>query len=506
MEDGLVAAFDFDGDLAENGDRTADGIVTGNLINNTEDGDITFEAGKDGQAAKFDGKSGVRLPDGLIQSSAYSVGMWLNPSELKAFTPVFFGAKTETNWFSLLPYGNGGTTTRLWFGSDTWLDADTGLQIPVNQWTHIAFTYNAGTVNMYVNGILKSSGKGFTDIFDTENGVFALGVNYWDAPYKGLVDKFRVYDRALSAEAVGWLVNGEPDTNIKVSNISFSEAVKSVAVGNTFTPQVSVLPTNAGNKALTWSSSDSSVVAVDAASGIVTALTVGGQAVITATATDGSEVSASYTVNVTDGKVAHYAFDGDLDDSFQLNGKGEVTGAKVDSPTVGNITYGNGVLGQAAIFNGTSGIRLPDGLIDSNTYTVSMWLNPEQLTDATTTFFGAATKNSWISFVPQNGGGKTLLWSGEAWYDAISAMKIPVNTWTHVAFTVSNGTVKVYLNGVEQFSGEGFPNVFKNKNGVFALGVNYWDAPFKGMIDELKIYSRALKSDEVQEEYSSNVD
>ncbi|WP_340007686.1 hypothetical protein MHH52_07640 [Paenibacillus sp. FSL K6-0276] len=87
---------------------------------------------------------------------------------------------------------------------------------------------------------------------------------------------------------------------------------------------------------------------------------------------------------------------------------------KRDAPTVGNITYGNRVADQAAVFNGVSGTRLPNGLIDSNTYTVSMWLNLEQLTDATTTFFGAASINNWISFVPQNGGGKTLLWSGEA--------------------------------------------------------------------------------------------
>ncbi|KAA1177630.1 LamG domain-containing protein [Paenibacillus sp. B2(2019)] len=246
-------------------------------------------------------------------------------------------------------------------------------------------------------------------------------------------------------------------------------------------------------------------MSVDATTGTVTALTVGGEAVITATAADGSGVSADYKVNVTDGKVAYYAFDGNLDDSLQLVGTGQVTGIKIEAPTVGNITYGNGITNQAAVFDGVSGIRLPNGLIDSNTYTVSMWLNPEQLTDATTTFFGAASINSWISFVPQNGGGKTLLWSGEAWYDAVSAMKIPENKWTHVAFAVNNGTVKVYLDGVEQFSGEGFPNVFKNKNGVFALGVNYWDVPYKGMIDELKIYSRALKSDEILTEYNSNV-
>lgn len=504
LEDGLVAAYDFEGDLSENGDRTDKGTITGNRINNTG-GNITYETGEEDLAAKFDGNSGVRLPNGLIKGNTYTIGMWLNPQELTQFTTAFFGATSDTNWISLLPYGNGGATTRMWFGVQTFHDAEAGMQIPVNQWSHIAFTYDAGAVKLYVNGELKYTGKGFTDVFDSEDAVFSLGVNYWDIPYKGLIDSLRIYESALSAEAVDLLVHGQPDSNVKVSTITITEPEKALELGNSFTPQVKVLPTHAGNKKLTWSSSDASVVSVDAVSGTVTALTVGGEAVITATATDGSGVTADYKVKVTDGRVAYYAFDGNLDDSLQLVGTGQVTGIKIEAPTVGNITYGNGITNQAAVFDGVSGIRLPNGLIDSNTYTVSMWLNPEQLTDATTTFFGAASINNWISFVPQNGGGKTLLWSGEAWYDAISAMKIPENKWTYVAFTVNNGTVKVYLDGVEQFSGEGFPNVFKNKNGVFALGVNYWDVPYKGMIDELKIYSRALKSDEILTEYNSNV-
>ena len=130
-----------------------------------------------------------------------------------------------------------------------------------------------------------------------------------------------------------------------------------------------------------------------------------------------------------------------------------------------------------------------------------MWLNPEQQTNNSTTFFGASAVSSWISFLPFREG-TALLWSGEAWYDAISDTAVSANEWTYVTFTVNNGTVKVYIDGKESFSGENFPNVFRNKDGVFALGVNYWDAPYKGLIDELQIYSRALKSEEVLANYN----
>jgi beta-xylosidase len=502
LEDGLVAAYDFEGSLAESGDRLDAGKITGNRLNNAG-GTITYESGADGQAARFDGSSGVRLPDGLISGSSYTVGMWLNPEELAAYTTAFFGAKTETNWLSLLPYGNSGATTRLWFGSEAWMDVETGLQIRKGEWSHVAFTYDAGTVKIYINGQLKKTQTGVTDVFQDTDGVFGLGVNYWDDPYKGLIDKLRVYEKALSPEAVGWLVNGEPDQNVKVSSISFEEPFKEVAVRNTFTPVVSILPGNAGNQKLEWSSSSPAAASVDPATGMVTGVAAGGEAVITAAATDGSGVTASFKVTVTDGKVAYYAFDGSLNDHWALSGAGVVTGDKIGKTTVGSITYGEGIAGQAAVFNGASGIRLPDGLLDSSTYSVSMWLRPEQLTHFTTAFFGAASTDSWISLVPQNDAGETLLWSGTAWYNAATGMTIPVNTWTQVVFTAANGAVKVYINGEERFSGAGFPDVFTAKNGVFALGVNYWDTPYAGMIDELKIFCNTLTPEEVLADYTA---
>ncbi|MGN7760270.1 LamG-like jellyroll fold domain-containing protein [Paenibacillus sp. 22594] len=499
LEDGLTAAYDFEGNLTESGERFAAGQVTGKFINTT-DGTVTYEEGEDGQAVKLNGSSGIRLPDGLINGKAYTISLWLKPEQLTAYTPAFFGAKTGTNWVSLLPYGNAGATTRMWFGSETWLDADAGVQIPTGQWSHVAFTYDAGTAKLYINGVLKYTGKSFTDVFQGTDSVFALGVNYWDVPYKGMIDKFRVYEKAVTPEVVGWLVNGEPDTGVKVSSISFTDAVKSIALGNMYTPQTTILPANAGHRGLVWSSSAPEVAAVDAVTGVVTAKAMGG-AVITATAADGSGVSASYTVTVTDGKVAYYAFDGDLKDSLLLAGEGRATGMLITSATVGSVTYGDGVSGQAALFDGASGIRLPDGLINTDTYSVSMWLNPDQLTNFTTAFFGARTNSNWISLVPQSPSDQTMLWSNAA-YEADTGMKIPVHQWTYVVFTVNNGTVKVYINGEEKFSGIGFPSIFTNNNGVFSLGVNYWDTPYKGLIDELKIFSNVLTLEDVGAEYS----
>ncbi|MBB3113710.1 hypothetical protein FHS18_005823 [Paenibacillus phyllosphaerae] len=191
---------------------------------------------------------------------------------------------------------------------------------------------------------------------------------------------------------------------------------------------------------------------------------------------------------------AHYDFDGDLNELTGNFGSGSITGDRINNQG-GTIAYGEGITGQAAAFDGTSGILLPNGLIDSSAYSVSLWLNPAEFTSFTTTFFGASSTSQWVSVVPSGNQSDTLVWSGNStWYDASTGMRLEQNKWSHVAFTVDNGAIKVYVNGEEKFSGTNFPNVFAAANAVFGLGVNYWDTPFQGLMDDLRIYNNAVLS------------
>ena len=86
-----------------------------------------------------------------------------------------------------------------------------------------------------------------------------------------------------------------------VTSISLNTRSLSLEALDTYALTASVSPSNAANKDIVWSSSDEKVATVSE-SGLVTALTKG-TAVITASAVDGSGVSRSCTVTVTNSAV-----------------------------------------------------------------------------------------------------------------------------------------------------------------------------------------------------------
>ena len=82
---------------------------------------------------------------------------------------------------------------------------------------------------------------------------------------------------------------------VKVTGVSLNKTSTTIALNGTETLTATVTPDNASNKNITWASSDESVATVE--NGTVTALKVG-TATITATAQDGSGVSASCAVTI----------------------------------------------------------------------------------------------------------------------------------------------------------------------------------------------------------------
>lgn len=412
---GLHAQYSFENDLSASVGSFGDGLITGDRIDNTG-GTITFDQGVVGNGAIFDGKSGIKLPNGLIEGKEYSVSMWLKPTQITQYTPTFFGGSNKS-WISFVPQAGDNTTT-LWSG-ENWYNASIGSRIRTNQWQHIAFSVDNGFVKVFVDGKEAYSGSGFPDVFTTKDGVFSLGVNFWDTAYKGMIDELRIYNVAITAEVAAKLAEELPTEEQGPAELA-----------------------------------------------------------------------------------AEFSFEDKLNDTKGSFGTGTVIGDKIGNPDGGTITYKDGVKGKAAAFDGKSGILLPSGLISSDSYSVAMWVYADELKPYTPVFFGAQTNKNWISMLPMGHDGaknNAMLWSGEAWYDAITDVKTPLQKWTHYAFTVNGDAVTVYIDGSAKYTGKGFPDIFTDHNGTFSLGVNWWDTPFKGMIDELQIYRGVITPEKAAE-------
>lgn len=357
-------------------------------------------------------------------------------------------------------------------------------------------TLNAnGTISGAVNGTWALVGGNQAEINLAGSPPFkGVFLNQWDETSKSHVMTFT----ATSRDGISIMGSRLPQrSDMQVVNAVYNE----LTLGNTnaVTGDI-VLPASAArDSVITWSSSNPTVLSN---TGQVTSPSSDVTLTLTATITKGyAKAVKSFVVTVRKigSMIANYRFDGSLDDATGTFGAGSVIGGKIGL-VGGSLAYEPGMKGSAAVFNGATGVRLPDGLISTNTYTVAMWLKPAQLTAFTTTFFGARSGDSWISFLPKGHdfvGGASMLWSGTAWYDAGLGMNIPAGQWSHVAFTVKNGAVNVYVNGAKRFSGVNFPNVFTTTNGTFALGVNWWDTPYKGSMDDLRIYGSALTDSEI---------
>ncbi len=107
-------------------------------------------------------------------------------------------------------------------------------------------------------------------------------------------------------------------TNILVDSITLNKTTLTLDEASSETLTVTISPTNATNKEVTWSTSKSSVATVDT-TGKITAVAEG-TATITATAKDGSGKSASCTVTVESTIKAEY-----VNYPIDLNGDGDTT-------------------------------------------------------------------------------------------------------------------------------------------------------------------------------------
>lgn len=208
--------------------------------------------------------------------------------------------------------------------------------------------------------------------------------------------------------------------------------------------------------------------------------------------------------NTSASLVASYSFNEGTGSSVSDNsGKGNtgiITGATWNT---------SGKYGKALSFNGTSNyvsINDSNTLDLTNGMTLEAWINPTTLSGWRTVMLKEQPGNLIYALYANTDGNVP---SGELFIGTNSDVRapgqIPLNTWSHVAVTYDGSVFKFYLNGSEVAS-KNLTGIISTSAGQLKIGGNsVWGEYFKGLIDEVRIYNKALTPGEIATDMSVGI-
>jgi hypothetical protein len=203
---GLVAAYNFDeGSGTTLVDRTGQGR-TGAIA-----GATWTTQGRFGGALSFDGVNDwvtVNDAPSLDLTTGMTLEAWVYPTANGAgsWRNVVLKQRTGGEVYNL--YANADTNAPVVYvvrsaNQNDALDARGTTQLPLNTWTHLAATYDATTLRLYVNGVQVGS-RAVSGALLTSTGVLRIGGNsIWGEFFQGRIDEVRIYNRSLTAAEIG---------------------------------------------------------------------------------------------------------------------------------------------------------------------------------------------------------------------------------------------------------------------------------------------------------------
>jgi len=407
--------------------------------------------GKIEQGLKFDGADDyVNIGDSFdTLSSSFSFSLWFKASLTSSGNLIGkrqSGTASESGYDlrlypdgSLRSYFGDGTT-----GSDT---ADIGLGYNNGKWYHTVYVIDRanGKKKIFINGVLLSD-VSFNISGSQNNSLpFLIGaVGTGNIYFSGTLDDVRAYNRALSAQEITQLYN-----------------------------------TGAGSKVNTTSVTNT-------------------------------------TTTLKNGLVGYWSFDAKDMKTSVADRSGLGNNGALKFGTLGNISTTSmttmGKIEQGLKFDGVddyvSVSHNANQLLTSG-FTISAWIYPNTAGQTAGRILdkshnGSSAQTGYDFFI-QGNAVKLQVNNGSTPTSAANA--VPYKKWSHVLVTVdSNALATFYVNGFLS----GTPGSTGALSGITSTDPIYignrsgfTDRTFDGIIDDVRIYSRALSSQEVKQLYNT---
>jgi Concanavalin A-like lectin/glucanases superfamily/Putative Ig domain/Divergent InlB B-repeat domain len=470
--------------------------------------------GKVGGAFSFDGTVHVRVLDSVaLKLAQITVEVWVFPTLLSnAFqTIIAFGSSANENDTWALALSNG---IPQFFSHGNVLLAGPST-IPLDQWTHLAISFDGTFKRLYVNGAEVGSQGGLGALVYNATPIPVTIGSDWAANksnsrFNGLIDEVAIYNRALTSNEIADIYNADfVGKNITQPYFTTPSQLPKVALGANFTQQ---LTTILGTPPISFSLSAGTITPGMALSstGLVSgASSVAGSFGFTVEATDSVGISNEqlFVLRVVPPIVpptdlvawwrGESASGSVVSDIIGAHNGSFFTGKTVAAPSYAT----EGEVGGAFVFNGSVYVQVPGAIeLRPSEMTVEAWVFPTVLNAFSAVIaHGSSTNDNdtwWLGLsngIPRFFSHDSVLLEGP--------FAIPLNQWTHLAASFDGSTKRLYVNGVQVATQGGLGALVYDSAVPITIGADWGrNVPtdlFNGRVDEVSLYRRALSSAEV---------
>lgn len=225
-----------------------------------------------------------------------------------------------------------------------------------------------------------------------------------------------------------------------------------------------------------------------------------------------AEIASLYSDGIND-LVAWYPMNGNAGDSSGYNNHGTVYGGMTSS------TGRTGQANTAYYFDGINDyIQVPRSfsIEPSNQLSLTAWIAPEYLpagwrmiltkrwATSTDPYNSYSLATSQVSPFNNRWGVAVSNGTASSGVDVYAHNSYPASQWLFLTATLTNNTLKLYVNGVLDSTRTFTGNIgYSNMDLYIGWGTSGANEYYKGKMDEIRIYSRALSASEIQSLYAS---
>lgn len=130
----------------------------------------------------------------LTNSTAFTIECWVYPTNLTGTRHIFvnYNGSSPYQGYGLGYNVTASSTIDWWEGGGSWVN--TGITLTVNEWTHIAVTYEGSgtTRRFFKNGIQSGSAGTVPTAINYTAGNLSIGDNFTTSYWLGYISNFRV--------------------------------------------------------------------------------------------------------------------------------------------------------------------------------------------------------------------------------------------------------------------------------------------------------------------------